>query len=412
MKQSGTHDFTYSGREANTVLVTSSDGVHFSEKKLLMGNDAYPPEYTCHVRDPKLWEEDGTVYMVQGGRINGAQIKPACPGEDRGGIIVFRRGAEDVDWPVQYSITTAEAFGYMWECPDYFCIGDIKILSCSPQGLPSLRFKWQNIYQSGYFIMPEGFDITDPLTLKECFGDYRLLENPEKCFREWDMGFDFYAPQTFEDSRGRRILIGWAGMPDADYDNRPTVERGWQHMMTLPRVISADGNVLRQWPAEEIESLRGDVRSTKEDLESLVLAGLNADVLIEGLSAERLSEMAGRGDDKDGYVTLIKLSDTKGELFKLSMERNDDEKGSYILHLLIAERAGRGRTERNAVISELSDVRMLIDASIVEIFINRGECVFTGRFYIDDDPAVQPFDLMLAPAGTRVWEMRKMKLEI
>ena len=39
-----------------------------------------------------------------------------------------------------------------------------------------------------------------------------------------DRGFDFYAPQTFEDQQGRRILIGWMGIPDADYTN-PTVKK-------------------------------------------------------------------------------------------------------------------------------------------------------------------------------------------
>ena len=39
---------------------------------------------------------------------------------------------------------------------------------------------------------------------------------PVERFREWDMGFDFYAPQTFLDEAGRRILVGWIGLPDGD----------------------------------------------------------------------------------------------------------------------------------------------------------------------------------------------------
>ena len=41
---------------------------------------------------------------------------------------------------------------------------------------------------------------------------------PVNRFREWDMGFDFYAPQTFEDENGRRILIGWMGISDGDLE--------------------------------------------------------------------------------------------------------------------------------------------------------------------------------------------------
>ena len=53
----------------------------------------------------------------------------------------------------------------------------------------------------------------------------------------FDRGFDFYAPQSFEDESGRRILIGWMGIPDADYTN-PTEEAGWQHALTIPRELS------------------------------------------------------------------------------------------------------------------------------------------------------------------------------
>ena len=78
-----------------------------------------------------------------------------------------------------------------------------------------------NVYQSGYCLMKGDFT-----------GAYSL--GP---FKEYDRGFDFYAPQTFEDRDGRRILIGWMGMPDCDYIN-PTVSRGWQHCMTMPRVLT------------------------------------------------------------------------------------------------------------------------------------------------------------------------------
>ena len=43
-------------------------------------------------------------------------------------------------------------------------------------------------------------------------------------FVELDRGFDFYAPQTFEDAKGRRIVIGWMGVPDAVEHKNPTIE--------------------------------------------------------------------------------------------------------------------------------------------------------------------------------------------
>ena len=63
-------------------------------------------------------------------------------------------------------------------------------------------------------------------------GAYKL-EN----FKEWDRGFDFYAPQTFLDEKGRRILIAWAGIPDEKGYTNPTTKDGWQHMLTMPREL-------------------------------------------------------------------------------------------------------------------------------------------------------------------------------
>ena len=106
----------------------------------------------------------------------------------------------------------------MWECPDYVEQDGKKFLSVSPQGLKREEFRFQNIYQSGYFPVKEDGSVD------------------ERDFREWDMGFDFYAPQTFTDNSGRRLLIGWMGMPDAEeeYTNK-TIDEGWQLCLTVPR---------------------------------------------------------------------------------------------------------------------------------------------------------------------------------
>ena len=33
-----------------------------------MRNVDYPSDLTCHVRDPKIWKEGDTYYMIQGAR--------------------------------------------------------------------------------------------------------------------------------------------------------------------------------------------------------------------------------------------------------------------------------------------------------------------------------------------------------
>ena len=43
-------------------------------------------------------------------------------------------------------------FGYMWECPDFFELGGADVLLVSPQGIEKNGDKYNNLYQTGYFI--------------------------------------------------------------------------------------------------------------------------------------------------------------------------------------------------------------------------------------------------------------------
>ncbi|MCR4650354.1 MAG: glycoside hydrolase family 32 protein [Lachnospiraceae bacterium] len=387
VKQAGEHDYTYSGREANTILVSSDDGENFSPKLKLMGNEDYPKEYTCHVRDPKVWKQNGRYYMVQGGRLNGSGShvvqKPEAYNGDKGAVIIMAGDTPDT-WRVIGNISTKEPFGYMWECPDYFEVSGTGIFSCSPQGLTDEEYRWQNIYQSGYFIMPDDYDITD-----ETAG-YRYIDDPADNFREWDMGFDFYAPQTFEDSKGRRLLIGWAGMPDADYGNEHTIAHLWQHALTVPREINVNDGVVTQWPVSELETLRGQKYETQEDKEVVELASRSADVIMEDITAS--------GD-------ILSLSDTSGKLFDIRLDRYEDHQ---ILRLILSESAGEGRIERRIKLRSLNSLRLLLDTSLLELYINEGEEVMTSRFYAGEENAWEPYRLTVAHKGTIVYEMNEM----
>ena len=212
------------------------------------------------------------------------------------------------------------------------------MLSVSPQGLTREEFRFQNIYQSGYFILKDG-------------------KPEEKAFREWDHGFDFYAPQTFQDGKGRRILIGWMGMPDADeeYVNPTAESEGWQHCLTVPREVMYKNGMLYQYPAEELNGLR------------------KAGVSVSGSSAE----IPVNGPfDLDVQV--------KGEQGKVSLGENlflEYQDGDVILTL--SEKAGAGRKVRKAHVpsGRIESIRVLADTTAVEIYVNGGEVVFATRYY-------------------------------
>jgi beta-fructofuranosidase len=108
----------------------------------------------------------------------------------------------------------------MWECPDLFPLGDQHILICCPQGLPARRALPQHL--SGGV---DGGVSTTP----------RRLQHGE--LHELDAGFEFYAPQTMQASDGRRLLVGWMGVPDGEEMLQPTRANGWIHQMTCLREL-------------------------------------------------------------------------------------------------------------------------------------------------------------------------------
>ena len=220
VKKDGDFDYITAGREANVMLVTTKDGQHMSKKRTLLKNCDYPKNCSCHVRDPKVWEENGVYNMVLGARTL-----------DNRGSVLYYTSKDLIRWEFLKEESYPD-FGYMWECPDVIELGGKKYLSISPQGVAHGKFSHQNVYSSGYFC--------------------------GKNFIEWDYGFDFYAPQTFLAPDGRKIMIGWMGIGDIPYTN-PTAKLGWQHCLTVMRELSIDKDgEISALPVSELLSLRDE----------------------------------------------------------------------------------------------------------------------------------------------------------
>ena len=305
------YDYISDGRESNTILLRSQNGYTFGKKQVLLRTPDYPAEFTRHIRDPKVQKTESGYTMVLGGRLKG----------DRGAVLVYD-SANGEDFKLREVISGREKFGYMWECPDLFTLGGDRFLCVSPQGVPHEKYKFQSAYSSGYFC-----------------GE-ACAEN----FREWDAGFDFYAPQTFFDG-SRRILFGWAGMPDVPYDNQPSVAEGWQHSLTLPRELTNRNGVLYQMPVREIERLRREEIPLSQDCGCYEL-------LLDDIAPG----------------TKLLLSDALELSFGEEFE------------LRFVSDAGRGRDVRRADVHARS-ARVFMDVSLCEIYLNDGEKVFTTRLY-------------------------------
>lgn len=319
------YDYISAGREQNTIMIKSNDGFTYGEKKNLLKNIDYPKDMSCHVRDPQIFEKNGNYYMVLGARDL----------QDRGCVLIYK-SSDLENWSYHMRLTSQEKFGYMWECPNLIEISGKTFLICCPQGVEQRGIDFANIYQCGYF----------PLDLNLENKEYKLGD-----FIELDRGFDIYAPQTFLDDKNRRIIIGWMGIPDADYTNTPTVEKGWQHALTMPRELKVKNNRIIQLPLDEYKNLRGEKR---EDLKCEV----------ENVELNFDFSMC-----KDFNLTLR-------ESIKISYFNN--------IFTLNLENCGFGRKTRNVKLNNLESVQIFLDSSSIEIFLNSGKEVFTSRCYCEN----------------------------
>lgn len=124
VKHPGNYDYIYEGRGHNVCLAISKDGIHPDSIQCLLTNEDYPKDLSCHVRDPKVWKMDGKYYMVLGARTR----------EDVGELLIFE-SEDKFHWTHINVIKTPETFGYMWECPDLFCLDGQWLVMTSPQGM-------------------------------------------------------------------------------------------------------------------------------------------------------------------------------------------------------------------------------------------------------------------------------------
>jgi beta-fructofuranosidase len=129
----------------------------------------------------------------------------------------------------------------------------------------------------------------------------------------------------------------------------------WWHCMTVPRVVTrrADGRLLQN-PAPELEALRGEA-STLPAAGTLELAGRFADIVLSDIEGE-------------GALTLDKSFQVFYENGRLGIRYLD-------------EKAAAGRKDRSIPLDSLSDLRVMVDGSAVEIFANGGAETFASRWF-------------------------------
>lgn len=220
------------GFEQTQCVAYSEDGIHFEKYD---GNPVLraPEGVEAHnFRDPKVWKHMDQYYMVCGASCgNKAQALLYC--------------SEDLfHWSfVNVLAESRGEWGYMWECPDLFRLGDKYVLTFSPMGAgehTSVYFVGDLDYETGKFVSQVSGEI--------------------------DWGLDYYAPQSFVSPDGRRITVAWANewewMPFFK-DWGPTYQEGWCGFFNIPREIKLmPDRTLQFVPVEELKRLRKDAYKT------------------------------------------------------------------------------------------------------------------------------------------------------
>ncbi len=335
-------------RESYQCLAVSSDGENFERWEPSIVNQ--PDGYTRHIRDPKIWKKDGKFYAVVG-----------VQSEKEEGKAILYSSENIKDWKFEGEIAGAnhgklKDFGFMWECPDYFQLkdektGEIKdLLVFSPQGLEPEGDLYNNKYQTGYLFGK--LDYEKP--------EFEILSD----FVEIDRGHDFYAPQSMEDDKGRRLIVGWMGVPEEE--DFPTVKNEWLHCLTLPRELKVIDGKLYQLPIKEMENIRGEKISFDEKVAGEVKIGI-------GTAYELKAKFTNINSDFG-----LKLRTGKNSETVLKFDYTDKK---FVLDRTKGEQPDKRL--RKVYLGDISELELtvFVDNSSVEVFINGGQEVFSSRIF-------------------------------
>lgn len=306
-------------------------------------------------RDPSPWRNGEDWLMVVGSGF-----------PQKGGAVLLYRSKDLRQWEYLHPLITSVVAGAdakdpvgsgdMWECPDFFPLGDKHVLIYSTQG----KSRWM----TGVF---------DRRTLKFHPEESGILDTGA-----------YYAAKTQTDKSGNRVLWGWI------QETRPVEQyraAGWAGLMSLPRILTlGDDERLRMRIAPEVDGLRrGEQR--------LSLIG-DAEHRPERLAKMRINAACGEiacrvqpGKEAFG-LALIAEGEAGGEAAVCLDVRFDPAHPDQIM----ADEERLPLTQEDAAV----ELGLHVDGSVIEMVLNR-RIGHTKRFYL---PGNKPRNLRLKWTGS------------
>lgn len=321
-------------------IATSTDGVNFEKYKNNPVIDNFPADGTLDFRDPKVWKYEGKWYMVVGTKKDG-----------KGKAVLY--ASEDLkDW--EYKGVAAESDGTqgdMWECPDLFPINDRHILLVSPM------YGTQN--EKPFYVIGDM--------------DYEKGVFTQDIYKTLDYGFDFYAPQTLIDGKGRRIMIGWI---EKWLTKMPSQEHGWAGAMSIARELVVENNILKQKPVAELATLRTDYKIQ----ESFVVTDLKTIAEQQESASELMINLNVKETTASVFGVQLRASEDGTERTEILV---DFDKKEILMDRELSGAGEKGISKAPFILKDdgILNLRVFMDTTSIELFINDGEQVITNRVF-------------------------------
>ena len=341
-------------QELQQQCIAIGDGIEYSKldvNPVIRSEDLPAGCRISDFRDPKMWKENGTYYVVLGSRT-----------EDFDGQLLKYSSKDGINWKYEgVIIKNDKRFGLMWECPDYFPLDDKQLVVVSPQDM-----------------LPEELEFHNGNGTVCIIG--HLDENGTFCeenSQAIDYGIDFYAPQTILMEDGRRVMIGWL----QNWDTVP-IRRDdfpWFGQLSIPREISLKDGRLIQKPIREIENYYKS-RISRQNV------AINEECSLSGIEG-RVIDMTVNirpAEGEDMYKKFqIKFADNGKAYSTITYDPEDsivkiDRKHSGSRRAIVHQR--RCSVKRNN--GEIT-FRLILDRYSVELFINEGEQVMSMAIFTD-----------------------------
>ena len=346
------------GGEAQSLATSTDRGRTWTRYG---NNPVIPNDGRADFRDPKVFWHEPTRRWVMVVSVGGA-VELFASTDLRQWSFLSRFGDEQ-------GLHTA-----VWECPDLFPLP-------VDEGEDVAWVLTVSVGDSA---------VTGGSTAQYFVGDFDgttfTRRGPADLVQVTDVGQDFYAAQTWENAPdGRRLWLGWAGNWRAPY-SAPTV--GWQGQMSVPRELSlrtVDGLPrLTQKPAAELESLWG-AATTWRDLQvdgSRVVewhgTSYELEAEIEVGTAQEVALHVRTGDGAEGGVRIGVTTGNGPQFFV-------DRSGSGSPEPRARDGSDSPYVARRATwyrpVDGMVRLRVLVDASTVEAFVDDGTLVATTLVY-------------------------------